>query len=190
MVLYVHNGKEHHGISGEVLVKKALTDYSHDMYTDAIVKRGEYGKPYFENVPVCFSISHSGEIWACLMADFNVGMDIQLYRQLKYEKVAQRFFAENEAEYIKEQGIHAFFQVWSRKEAFVKYTGKGFAHEGFSNFSVINKDSNGYFFKKNIEEAYFQEMNVNLETLNFHTETKLVGIACTQVKEPIVIKRI
>ncbi len=190
MVLYLHNGKDHHGIAGEVLVKKALADYSNGMYDNALIKRGEYGKPYFENVPICFSISHSGDIWACLMADFNVGMDIQLYKQLKYEKVARRFFQGNEVEYIKSQGIDTFFQVWIRKEAFVKYTGKGFAHEGFSNFSVVNKIKEGYFFKSNIEEAYFQEIDLELEKLNLNIEAKLAGVACTQLKEPIVIKRI
>lgn len=190
MVLYVHKGKEHKGIAGESLIKKALADYSSGMYDDALIKRGEYGKPYFEQIPVCFSISHSGEIWVCLMADFNVGIDIQRYKQLKYEKVARRFFHKNEVEFIKEQGIDAFFQVWTRKEAFVKYTGKGFANEGFSNFSVVNQDNENYFLKPNIEEAYFQEIELKLEELNLHGETKLAGVACTKLKEPIIIKRI
>nr|WP_315023302.1 4'-phosphopantetheinyl transferase superfamily protein [uncultured Aminipila sp.] len=190
MVLYVHNGKEQKGIAGEELVKKALADYSNKIYDAALIKCGKHGKPYFENIPVCFSISHSGEIWVCLMADFNVGMDIQIYKQLKYEKVAQRFFQENEVKYINEQGIDAFFQVWVRKEAYVKYTGNGFANEGFSNFSVVNKENEGYFFESNIEEAYFQEIDLELDKLNINVEEKFVGVACTQLKEPIVIKRI
>lgn len=190
MVLYVHNGKEHKGIAGEELVKRALADYSNDMYDVAVIKRGKHGKPYFKNIPVCFSISHSGEIWVCLMADFNVGIDIQSYKHLKYEKVAQRFFQENEVEYIKAQGIDAFFQVWARKEAYVKYTGNGFANEGFSNFSVVNGNNEGYFIKTNLEDAYFQEIDLELGKLNINLEEKLVGVACTQLKEPIVIKKL
>ncbi|MHC1721646.1 MAG: 4'-phosphopantetheinyl transferase superfamily protein [Aminipila sp.] len=190
MVLYVHDGKEHKGIAGEELVKKALKDYSNDRYDSVVINRREHGKPYFKNIPISFSISHSGEIWVCLMADFNVGVDIQIYKSLKYKKVAQRFFQENEVQFINEQGIDAFFQVWARKEAYVKYTGNGFADEGFSSFSVVDKDNEGYLLKANLEDAYFQEIDLELGQLNIMLKEKLVAVACTQLKEPIVIKKI
>lgn len=188
MILYIYNGKNHKGRAGEVLVKMALADYTNNKYDNPIIKRGEYGKPFFENIPVCFSISHSGEIWVCLMSDFNVGVDIQIYKNVRYEKLAQRFFTKNEAEYIKKQGTKSFFEVWTKKEAFVKYTGNGFANQGFSNFSVINCNEGEYFVKTNLNDVCIQEIDLPLEKFKIELETELVGAACTQTREDIIIK--
>ncbi|QHI71238.1 4'-phosphopantetheinyl transferase family protein [Aminipila terrae] len=188
MIVYIYDGKEHKGKAGEELLRKALKDYSGNAYTGIVIKREKYGKPYFENIPVQFSISHSGQIWVCLMADFNVGIDIQFYKNLKYEKIAERFFTENEIEYIHQKGIDGFFQVWTRKEAYVKYTGNGFANEGFSDFSVVSKEGNNYFLKKTIGEAYFQELDLPSDKCDFITKSKLVGVTCSRVKEFINIK--
>ena len=65
---------------------------------DFTVARAERGKPYFPNTPsVHFSVSHSGDIFACAFSDAPVGVDIQEYKHRPDEaerckKIAARFF--------------------------------------------------------------------------------------------------
>ena len=71
------------------------------------------------------------------MAEEPVGFDIEVPREsVNYVKIAQRFFTKEEWEWILIAGQDAFYDVWVRKEAYVKYLGSGLA-EGLDSFSVI-----------------------------------------------------
>jgi len=78
-------------------------------------------------------------------SDKEVGVDCEDTRARKdrkpdFENVARRFFTADEQEYIAygEPGAEErFFEVWTAKEAYMKYTGNGFS-EGFQSFSVFN----------------------------------------------------
>ena len=136
------------------------TELSHKLLFDVIPERGgaelmygPQGKPYFAEGPH-FSISHTGRqgeaLWALAVSDDGpVGLDLQEMRPAEYVKLAERFFTPQEAEYIKRftdvpggenSACTAFYRIWCRKEAFVKYTGRGFAETGFDSFSVLNEN--------------------------------------------------
>ena len=111
------------------------------------VERTKRGKPFFPDQPgLQFSISHSGSVWACVMAEHPVGLDIQELTRLSHEteqeaaerygRMAVRFFHEREAAYVKKDPGTRFFQIWAAKESYVKYTGRGIEAD-FSRFSVI-----------------------------------------------------
>ncbi|MDR1805701.1 MAG: 4'-phosphopantetheinyl transferase superfamily protein [Clostridium sp.] len=86
--------------------------------------RGEFGKPYFAGIEdFHFSLSHSGEYLALATHDSPVGVDIELLRKPDL-LVARRFFTKDEQEYVAEDEKR-FFEVWTRKEAYIKYTGMG-----------------------------------------------------------------
>lgn len=112
------------------------------------VRTDKGGKPYFflhdEKMiaafpSVYFSVSHSGDWWSCLFSDGNVGLDIEARRYIKnYEAIAKRFFTYGEHQYVLDHGLEGFFQIWVRKEAYLKYTGKGISG-GLSTFSVIRE---------------------------------------------------
>ena len=87
------------------------------------IKRTPEGKPYAEGYN--FSVSHSGDIFACAFADSNVGIDIQHSRNVKADRIAERYFTEREAAGIESEDD--FFRLWTRKEAYAKYTGRGLA---------------------------------------------------------------
>lgn len=136
------------------LVRKALSDYSKriskplsdDLIQETTIKKEPKGKPYFADLPykngkplteVHYSVSHSGDWWGCLMAKEPVGFDLEICRnEVHFEKIAKRFFTGEEHEWIKKMGSEGFFDIWVRKEAFVKYLGSGLG-EGLSSFSVI-----------------------------------------------------
>lgn len=84
------------------------------------------GKPYLEGHPLHFNVSHSGLLWLCIAGGAPCGIDIQQEKDCSYEKIAARHFSKEEQAYIKEKGLSGFFRLWTMKEAYGKYTGKGF----------------------------------------------------------------
>jgi len=84
-----------------------------------------------------FSVSHSGDYWVCAFGGQPVGLDLQQHRPCRAEALACRFFHPEEIAWLKEQNFspEAFYRIWTAKESFVKWNGRGFG-EGFSTFSV------------------------------------------------------
>lgn len=91
------------------------------------ILRTEKGKPYFDGIPVEFSVSHTDDVWVCLMSVGNepVGIDIQQVKPYSYDKIAARYYTKEEQEYLEQNGEDGFFRIWTRKEAYAKYTGRG-----------------------------------------------------------------
>ena len=61
-----------------------------------------------------------------------LGVDVEHVRRgTEFTRIAERFFTPNEAEALRNCPAHihaeAFFRCWTRKEAFIKAIGKGFA---------------------------------------------------------------
>ena len=76
-----------------------------------------------------FSVSHTGRLFGCVIADEPVGLDIQAVTGAKARRLAERYFTEAEIAWIEEEGDFAdrFFRLWCRKEAYSKLTGEGLA---------------------------------------------------------------
>lgn len=94
----------------------------------------ENGKPYLQNSNLQFNLSHSGD-YALLAVTRQayVGIDIEdCTRKVEYLELAQRFFHPDEYQQLSKLPDndlqHAFFQVWTAKEALVKATGQGIAN--------------------------------------------------------------
>lgn len=144
MNVYFYKGENKRNIFSELLVKKALELYnieydlgrSLEEIDQEKIGRTQKGKPYFNRIPLEFSISHSGNIWVCAMGECRVGTDIQIEKTARTLEIAKRFFTKEESDFVSENGTAAFFQIWSMKEAFVKYTGEGISY-GFDKFSVV-----------------------------------------------------
>ena len=124
------------------------------------VLRTDKGKPYFaEEAGVYFSISHSKDYWACVVADEPVGMDLQFHKQGKLEQVSSRFFHPDEVAWLETQTWPAsFFEIWTAKESYVKWTGDGIDRH-FGDFSVADETG----LRDQIEGAYFWRSQVEAE---------------------------
>ena len=78
-----------------------------------------------------FNISHSGSIALLAFArQREIGVDVeQIRRDFETAKIAARFFSAAEQKQLaalpEEQRSEAFFLCWTRKEAYIKATGKG-----------------------------------------------------------------
>lgn len=93
---------------------------------------GEKGKPYFQEIPLFFSLSHSGEYVLCAVSRREVGADVQKIQPVDVGKLAERFFSESECRTLERcesegERQRLFFGFWARKEAYGKLTGKGVA---------------------------------------------------------------
>ncbi len=104
----------------------------------------EKGKPYFKNLPIYFSISHSGDYVFCIFSAQEVGADIQYRKPGVGNQVMQRFFAEEEKEAWKqladpEEREKLFYRLWTRKEAYGKLTGEGIVAAASTNALAISQ---------------------------------------------------
>lgn len=106
------------------------------------ILRTPKGKPYFSHLPLEFSVSHTGDLWVCLIADadFPVGVDVQSIRKCHMDKIAKRYYTWDEQEFVSSMGEEGFFQIWTRKEAYAKFTGKGITEE-LAFFSTLKEGS-------------------------------------------------
>jgi len=91
----------------------------------------EYGKPYVKNAALQFNVSHSGRFGLIAFdADWPVGVDIEKMRpDFGGMKIARHFFSAHEIGELSRLPIatqqSAFFNGWTRKEAYIKALGKG-----------------------------------------------------------------
>ena len=126
---------------GEVLVRKIVSEKVGISPKKIVIRRNEFGKPYIENISnIHFNISHSGDWVACIVSDYDCGIDIECIKDTDL-KIAERFFHEEEcaALFNKNDKLNYFFELWTLKESYVKYKGKGL-HIPLGSFSIIEKN--------------------------------------------------
>jgi len=128
-------------------VQSALREYTG--IDSAEVLYTSRGKPYIKGLPeeMYISVTTADEVMVVVFSNHPVGIDGERIARFEndtrtkkpdYISLAERFFSSDEAEYVRDGSVEAehFCQVWVRKEAYVKYTGKGLSD--FSNFSVTD----------------------------------------------------
>ena len=91
--------------------------------------RNQQGKPYLSQYPLQFNISHSNDrLLIALAHDRALGVDIEFRRDnLQMNAITKRFFSPDEqAVFQTSKNPRAtFFDIWSKKEAYVKALGTG-----------------------------------------------------------------
>jgi 4'-phosphopantetheinyl transferase len=92
---------------------------------------GEHGKPSLAGEGPAFNLSHSEDVALCAVASGRgLGVDVEwAARPVEHLTLAERFFAPGEVAVLRtvppEHLPAAFFACWTRKEAYVKATGRG-----------------------------------------------------------------
>lgn len=113
-------------ISAYGLLFKVL-QWNNIEYENCELDIGKYGKPYFKNLDVHFSISHSDNMIACAVSlNSKVGVDIQ--KKFTFILEYLDYFC-NDTEtglILNSSNISlSMTSVWSKKEAYFKYCGDG-----------------------------------------------------------------
>lgn len=128
-------------IAGRGFLKRILARELSVVPADIRLTRGKFGKPYLLKSNLEFNLSHCRDRFVLALArGRQVGVDIEYVSpQRNYTELAKRFFSGREIEQLNslppEMRATAFYQVWTRKEAFVKAMGRGIAF-GLQRFSV------------------------------------------------------
>lgn len=91
------------------------------------------GKPYFENNPVYFSVSHSGDLIVCALNETKIGIDVEEITEFN-PKLIDRICSSTEKEYIG-ASKSKFFEIWTAKEAYSKILGEGLSI-GLKNIAI------------------------------------------------------
>ena len=101
--------------------------------------RDKNGKPFFAGFPDChFNLSHSGGWAACVLGSVPVGVDIQQHRAA-LPAAAKKFTAEEQALLAVQPDM--FFDLWVKKEAYLKAVGAGLTRR-LDSFSVLPSAEN------------------------------------------------
>ena len=114
----------------------------------------EFGKPYIKDSNLYFSLSHSNGVIALAVSKDELGIDIELIKDVK-DNLALKVM--NEAEYniykglSKNDKISYFYEVWTSKEAYVKKLGTALT----LNPSNINIDTDVILKNINISNSQY-----------------------------------
>lgn len=137
-------------------------------------ERGVYGKPRLFNPRVRdirFNLSHSAGLAVYAVAvGREVGVDVEQIRpDFPVRDVVDRVFTLLEREALDEvtidQRVEAFFDLWTKKEAFLKGIGAGLVHAGHNeSATVLPKAAGG----RNVAAAAMLETRKGWSLASFH----------------------
>jgi 4'-phosphopantetheinyl transferase len=95
----------------------------------------QYGKPFlapeFSSHLLNFNLSHAGSmVLYAITRNMEIGVDVErVHADFEYEEIAERFFSANEVAILRtiptEKKLEAFYNCWTRKEAYIKAHGQG-----------------------------------------------------------------
>lgn len=91
--------------------------------------RAANGKPIVSRLPYHFNVTHSGSFAACAVDTAPVGIDLETPRPFR-EALAKRVCCPQEEAFLYPDGRFdemRFLELWTVKEAYMKYTGTGLA---------------------------------------------------------------
>ena len=118
-------------IVGRGALRRLLERYTGLVAKELAFDHNEFGKPELPGSEIMFNLSHShGIALFAVTRDRAIGVDIERIREeVTMDKIAGRFFSPAEARALSALPAHqqaeAFFDCWTRKEAWIKARGRG-----------------------------------------------------------------
>ena len=203
--LYVFSPPEHSKTREENIqtAVRCFTQGRQDLSASPLaLGRTEKGRPYLirngrtaqedPSIPD-ISITDSGSYWIVGVSDQRIGIDLQENRIRKgsyspddasrCRKLASRYFHDSESSYVLSsqtdtETIRRFFQIWTAKEAYVKYTGTGI-DGSFSSFAV----NTGAPTEERVPDDGFSYRNPELDCFFIYPRTDGTHTLCICVHQ-------
>ena len=113
-------------LAGRALLRHAIADRTGRSPAALALTITAAGKPECVGGPHV-SVSHSGSLVVCAVADVAVGVDVETRPPRDIEAVAQRYFTAAEARWLAADPPARFPMLWVLKEAYLKALGVGLA---------------------------------------------------------------
>jgi len=126
----VPGGRERY-IVAHGCMRQILARYLNSDPKQLCFSTNEYGKPALEDNKLEFNLSHSGDFaLVAVTRGAKIGVDVERIRpDVEFIKIASRFFSPREVNELMalppQSHQTAFFNCWSRKEAYIKAQGFG-----------------------------------------------------------------
>ena len=140
----------------DVLVRYLASNQLNVTLDDIVFTKKTYGKPHIANYPEFhFNVSHSGAYLVVLISNHPVGVDIEEINTPNL-RIARRFFLDEEQTYVfsdEELSNKRFYEIWTRKESYIKYLGKGLAVP-LNSFCVFDGKLNNHFNTFEIDNCF------------------------------------
>lgn len=138
-------------LAADALLRHALGT---DRYT-VVQEKG--GKPKISGHPnFHYNLSHAGRWVVLAWGDGEVGVDVEAIRQdARTDALASRYFTPDEQAYLRAgDPISCFFQLWTRKESYLKFLGTGLS-KSLSGFSVLSGETGVGFRQWELPGGYW-----------------------------------
>ncbi|SFK99768.1 4'-phosphopantetheinyl transferase family protein [Brevibacillus centrosporus] len=126
--------KQREFLLGRVLLKSIISAKLRVCPKQIQFKKNKFGKLLLDEElhpvnNISFNLSHSNSILACAVMNGNdIGVDVEEI-QFRYLNLMSKVFTQEETEYVlsfnNDARAHAFFEIWTKKEAYVKAIGHG-----------------------------------------------------------------
>lgn len=118
-------------------MRRVLASYLNESPAQLVFKKAEQGKPFLDlsknSVNLQFNLTHTEDIALLAVGlDAELGIDIEhKQRNANWQGMGKRFLTQSEqrALFVLDSGLQqeAFFDLWTRKEAYIKVLGCGLA---------------------------------------------------------------
>ena len=162
----------------ELIVRYQICKELNFLNEEIVFSKNQNGKPFLLNNPEFkFNISHTRNALVVAFSDSEIGIDIESIKPIDLQ-IANRFFTSSEQEYINshDNPDYAFYEVWTKKEAYIKYIGTGLSTP-LNSFDVmdskINSMLNTYTANKYVISTCCSESTIKKQILNIMTENEL-----------------
>ena len=115
------------------MLRHILAHYMNELPNTIPFTYGARGKPLVAHAPFAFNLSHSEDIAMLALAHTSqIGVDVEhMMPMAEMRRVASDYFSMNEQVVLfnlpNYEQLPAFYRCWTRKEAYIKARGDGFA---------------------------------------------------------------
>ena len=126
-------------VSLEIILRYVVVN-KYDINNDNLnISYNKYKRPYLNIENIYYSNSYGENCAIIFISNNNIGVDIEKLK-LPNINLAKKFFTNKEFNYVFESynlQKQRFFEIWTKKEAYIKYIGTGF-YTKINSFDVIN----------------------------------------------------
>ncbi len=120
-------------IAARAQTRMILARYTGQSPAQVQLTYNSYGKPMLDAAPggIHFNVSHSHDLGLLAITEgLEIGVDIEKVRpDIDYVHISRQFFSQGEIGRLldlpTEEQVEAFYNIWTRKEAFIKGRGTG-----------------------------------------------------------------
>ncbi|WBW96393.1 4'-phosphopantetheinyl transferase family protein [Oceanirhabdus sp. W0125-5] len=147
-----------------ILINKYNINNEKISFIKGINGKPELNKPYSN---IKFNYSHSGDWIVCAVSEFNVGIDVEQIKDIDMA-IAERFFSKIEYDDLMElredKQLEYFYDLWTLKESYIKWDGRGLAIplRDFS-FRINHNNYIEFYSEKHNNKCFFKQYLIDLE---------------------------